>query len=153
MYGELMELMVNSHYAEPVVHEHFQVHRDCFGRFNGLNTSSLYSFLIKEAGRLCDSYASDLFYDLKTLDEALADDTSILFDQCEYRWVIGIRDMGCDHDSLIMSRIKDHTYKAAYRKMYYLEVISEDIGYFNLDLYEVSLSSLDACIRRREKAL
>lgn len=149
-FWELIEKSVNCH--TPLVSERFDISEDYFGRFNGLNTSSLYSFLIKEAGRLCDHYASDMFIDLKTLDNAIAGSESVLFTQDSYRWVVGIRDYGVDHDSFLECRMKEHSVARNYRKIYYLEITRDTEvtygRYFNLALYDVSVSSLDYATRR-----
>ena len=149
-YWELFKDSIMCH--TPLVSEHFEVHEDCFGRFNGLNTSSLYSFLIKEAGRLCDHYASDMFIDLKTLDNAIAGSESVLFEVDDYRWVVGIRDYGVDHDAFLECRMKEHSVARNYRKIYYLEINLDTEAtygrYFNLALYDVSASSLDYATRK-----
>ena len=135
----------------------FQVSQNWAGdRFNGINLSSEMSFLIKEAGRLCDSFASDLFYDLKTLHNDLVgtkDKDSVLFDQNEYHWVVGIRDYGCDHDNFIISRLQDNENMAArYRAMYEIEVKPHERWEddFTMTLYPIDVRMLQHYFKYEE---
>lgn len=69
------------------------------GRGTEINYSSILSRLIQEAGRWCKSYASDLFIDWRSIDEAIRNDGlesgSHLF---------GFRESGVDGERFILSR-------------------------------------------------
>ena len=73
-----------------------------------LNLSSHYSNMIKNAGRICNDYASDIMIDIdafrKDLDELKQGETITRY--------IGYRDYGVDHTSFIECR--DRSY---YRKL------------------------------------
>ena len=127
-----------------VITDSFQVCRG-WDKFNGINLSSVMSFLIKEAGRLCDYYASDIFYDLKEMHTELLGQR--LFDHDEYHWVVGIREMGCDHDNFILVRCKEGgNLSATYRAMYELEILLDKAYdsscWFSMNLYPIDLYRL-----------
>ena len=132
-------------YGEAVVDDIFQLdtgypYND---RFNGINLSSLFSFLIREAGRLCDHYASDMFYDLKMIHEQLYGKDSILFDIDTWRTVIGIRDCGCDSEGMMLSRSdSEDTFTYRYREIVVIEITVED-GRGHITAHRASPSSVD----------
>ena len=72
------------------------------GRFD-INYSSILSKLIQEAGRYCESYASDLFIDWKSVDEII--DNAFLF--MKKSFLFGFRQNGVDHDTFIFLRYED----------------------------------------------
>lgn len=116
----------------------------CYGNVNNLNLSDIFNILVKEAGRLCDCYAGDIFYELGLLDEVTKDD-SILFEQDEFHLVIGIYDCGTRSRSNLqdLAAIADN-----YRAIYEVEItLAEDYNterqpdgestYFRAKLYKV----------------
>ena len=105
------------------------------GEIGNINYSSILTKLIQEAGRFCESYASDLFIDWKEIDEMIKDNSiqtsSYLF---------GIRKMGVDHKEFIFSRYESEKEFASfqYRKIYKLDIARAD-DYLIMCLYEVDI--------------
>lgn len=123
-------------------------------KFNGINLSSLFSILIREAGRLCDSYASDMFYDLKLLHEDLYGENSVLFTQDTYRTAIGIRDCGVDGESFMSSQVDgSDTFTYRYREIFLINITPDKDwkGFRRMSLYKVSPSSVDFYFRHYEE--
>lgn len=95
------------------------------------NMSAIYSELIKEAGRICEHFASDLLIDLESVkswidgcsksEYAPARGTSFCF---------GFRKMGVDHWEFAKNRTNSELYK-----LYRLD-LSTAHGYIKADLYE-----------------
>ena len=103
------------------------------GRDFNINYSSILTKLIQECGRLCESYASDLFIDWNIIDEKLQEktmETSV--------YLFGIREMGVDHNPFILSRYNNNGCRAKYeyRKIYRLDVIVEGDS-IRMGLYEI----------------
>lgn len=103
------------------------------GRDFDINYSSILTKLIQECGRLCESYASDLFITwnriVRELERETMETSSYLF---------GIREMGVDHTEFVLSRYNNYGYQAMceYRKIYRLDVIvAEDL--IKMKLYEI----------------
>ena len=113
-------------------------------KFNGINISSEMSFLIKEAGRVCESFASDIFYDLKELHRDLVDEP-VLSQQDDYLWIVGIRESGCDGKTFISIRLADMTAERNYRKLYAIRVTHIE-GHW----YKIAMRSVD--VFRLQKA-
>lgn len=86
-----------------------------------INTSDIFSELIQAAGLGCEYYASDMYIELKSIDNAV--------ENCEncVRY-IGIRDSGVDGNSFIKCRLQNAaTYGTNnYIKLYRLEIICND---------------------------
>lgn len=122
-------------------------------RFNGINLSGLFTFLIKEAGRLCDNYASDMFYDMKELNERLTGDASELFDNKEFRYIIGIRDSGVDGIGFMQYRIDSESCVYHYREIILIEIRSDEkySGWRKLSAWKVSPSSMDFYFRQHKE--
>ena len=103
------------------------------GRDFDINYSSILTKLIQECGRLCESYASDLFITwsriVRELERETMETSTYLF---------GIREMGVDHTELILDRYNNYGYHAQYeyRKMYRLDVIVNDDSII-MKLYEI----------------
>ena len=151
----LVEAMQCAKSGRAVVEMNFmaEVH-SVFGEpINTINTSSLYSFLIKEAGRLCDAYASDLFIDLKTLDNQLTGEDAVMFKGEPFYWCIGIRDYGCDHEAYIVGNLEAGRADREYRAIYFLELTPDEKyeDYWNLTLYKVNASWLQNKYRSKVK--
>ena len=89
-----------------------------------INTSSIYTTLIQEAGRWCESYASDIIYDiehinriLKNLD-GLSEYENYSKEDGSITLRIGFRENGVDDDKAI-----SHEFEDPYRKYYYYRAI------------------------------
>ena len=83
-----------------------------------INVSDILTKLIKEVGRLCDSYASNLFIQWSTIQEKL-DNGTILED----RHVFAIRKNGVDHAAWYENHKNDHNY---YREVWFLDIETTD---------------------------
>lgn len=108
--------------------------------FNGINLSGLFSYLIKEAGRLCDCYASDMYYDLKMLERHLYEDMKFVDEP--YCTMLGIRSGGVDHMEWVASHIEDKSCQRTYREIIYIKVDRTDADYAD-DEYVLSVYTLD----------
>lgn len=92
-----------------------------------VNLSSFFTRLIKDAAR-CNSYSSDVYYDLRKIDEEVhayrngAEFTPIF---------IGFRRHGVDGNGFILSRIEDNPYNVhrEYFALYSLTVQQDDFGW------------------------
>ena len=103
------------------------------GRDFNINYSSILTQLIQECGRLCESYASDLFITWSDIVQKLKDNT---METSVY--LFGIREMGVDHNEFILNRYKNESFHARhkYRKIYRLDIIVEG-DLIGMELYEV----------------
>lgn len=89
-----------------------------------INTSSIYTTLIQEAGRWCESYASDIIYDINHINKILKN----LDGLSEYENYskkdgsitlrFGFRQNGVDDDKVI-----SHEFEDPHRKYYYYRAI------------------------------
>lgn len=104
------------------------------GRDFNINYSSILTKLIKECGRLCESYASDLFIDWSNIELKLKEKT---METSTY--LFGIREMGVDHDEFILNRYNSNGRHAnyEYRKIYRLDVVVDD-DIIRMKLYEIT---------------
>lgn len=106
---------------------------EAYGRDFDINYSSILTRLIQECGRLCESYASDLFITwdgvVQKLKEKTMETSTHLF---------GIREMGVDHNEFVLSRYNNNGCyaKHEYRKIYRLDVIVEG-DLIRMELYEI----------------
>ena len=102
------------------------------GRDFDINYSDILTKLIQECGRLCESYASDLFVDWNGITQKLKDKT---MEPSTY--LFGIREMGVDHSEFVLSRYNNssHAYYE-YLKIYRLDVIIEGDS-IRMKLYEI----------------
>lgn len=103
------------------------------GRNFDINYSFILTKLIQECGRLCESYASDLFVTWNIIEQKLKKktmETSV--------YLFGIRERGVDHNEFIISRYNNNGYYARYeyRKMYRLNIVVED-DLISMELYEI----------------
>lgn len=105
------------------------------GRDFSINYSSILTKLIQECGRLCESYASDLFITwneiTRKLEEKTIETSTYLF---------GIRESGVDHNEFILMRYNNNGYyaKYEYRKIYRLDVIMDN-DLIRMELYEIQI--------------
>lgn len=103
------------------------------GRDFDINYSSILTKLIQECGRLCESYASDLFITWNRIAREIERET---METSAY--LFGIRERGVDHTEFILSRYNNYGYQAMYeyRKIYRLDVIVDD-DLIKMKLYEI----------------
>ena len=85
-----------------------------------VNYSSILTKLIQEAGRWCESYASDLFIDWTSLVEKWADR-----DYEGGSYLFGFRQNGVDHLEYVLSRLNSGDSKE-YRAVWRLDVEVEE---------------------------
>ena len=87
-----------------------------------VNYTNIQSFLIKEAGSLCDHYASDLLFNLKEVDELLHQ-TETDFHK---RIAFGFRKSGVDGNGFTLSRLSHPNMYGSiasnYRALYVLDI-------------------------------
>ena len=88
------------------------------------NFSSEWSRLINEAGRWCESYASDILIDFESIREYLNSLASGETMESREFW-FGFRQMGVDHLAFIQSRTEreyaSHVYRAVWRWSFTVE--------------------------------
>ena len=83
-----------------------------------INYSSILTRLIQEAGRWCESYASDLFVQWKYgIDQKL--DNGTLYTNT---FVFAFRDSGVDHEEWYENHKNERNY---YRAVWYLDVLTD----------------------------
>ena len=84
-----------------------------------INYSSILTRLIQEAGRWCESYASDLFVQWKyKIDQKL--DNGTLYTNT---FVFAFRDSGVDSEEWYENHKNEHNY---YRAVWYLDVLTDE---------------------------
>ena len=108
---KLEDIKRNEYYFKPIVEE--------FYSSDNFNSSKILTHLIKECGRLCDSYASDLFIDWKIIEKQVNDGEIENGD----KFVFGIRDHGVDHAEWVLNNINTDRY---YRAVYILDFEVEE---------------------------
>ena len=103
------------------------------GRDFDINYSSILTKLIQECGRLCESFASDLFITWNGIERRFKEKT-----MKTSVYLFGIREMGVDHDKFILSRYNNYGCHAKheYRKIYRLNIIVEG-DLIKMELYEI----------------
>lgn len=87
-----------------------------------INMSSIYTKLIQEAGRFCDAYASDLLYDINTIEKCIERQKSTT------RY-IAFRRHGVDGNSSIEVRTPYEI--AEYRAIYQVDIEFSDDNYYD----------------------
>ena len=147
---QLYKALEYGKYGVDLVNTDFQFSNGEYEKINNINLSGLFSLLIREAGRLCDNYASDMFYDMKTLFDDLNGESTKLFEDENYLNVVGIRDCGVDHESFILSRSGSDSFTYLYRELLLIKVtpIEGYKGLKKLSCFKVSPSSVDHYIKR-----
>ena len=90
---------------------------ESYGRFvrYDTNLSSIFTRLIQEAGRWCESYASDILIDIDSI-KAQAERGE------PGRFVLGFRQFGVDHATFIESRLKNDPYGKEYRAIWVVDI-------------------------------
>ena len=86
-----------------------------------VNYSDILSFLIRQAGKICERFASDLFIDWESVEKFLHSEKNGY-----KRFVFGFREYGVDHDSFVESKINNPSMygsiEANYDALYTLDV-------------------------------
>lgn len=108
-------------------------------KFSDINSSDILTKLIQEAGRICESYASDLFVQWDSVRNAV---NSLMKEKkgesFVYTSYIGFRNMGVDHAEFIASRMQEpELYGRPYRKIYRLDITCNEGGYWPAGAYDV----------------
>ena len=102
-------------------------------KYTLINYSDIFTELIQAAGNLCEQYASDLFYDLKAIEESIVKLENTVY-------YIGFRELGVDGNSFVKCRLESDKYTLEYRRLYRLEMyVDKDRGY---DQYVMKLSRI-----------
>ena len=83
-----------------------------------INTSSILTRLIQEAGRWCEHYASDLFVQWKYEIEQKLDNGTLYTDT----FVFAFRDSGVDSEEWYENHKNEHNY---YRAVWFLDVLTD----------------------------
>ena len=83
-----------------------------------INYSSILTRLIQEAGRWCESYASDLFVQWKYKIDQKLDNGTLYTDT----FVFAFRDSGVDHEEWYENHKNERNY---YRAVWYLDVLTD----------------------------
>lgn len=87
-----------------------------------VNYTNIQSFLIKEAGSLCDCYASDLLFNLKEVDELLHQTETDFHERVAF----GFRKSGVDSNKFTLSRLSQPNMYGSitneYRALYVLDI-------------------------------
>lgn len=101
-----------------------------------INISSIIDTVITNAGRFCERYASDILFDLNTLNDIIEnyDPTS----PAEHIICFGIRKNGVDGNSFLESRIKNDFRNNPYRiSEYYRKILAVHVFFDeeNSELY------------------
>ena len=84
-----------------------------------INYSSILTRLIQEAGRWCESYASDLFVQWKYVIDQKLDNGTLYTDT----FVFAFRDSGVDFKEWYENHKNEHNY---YRAVWYLDVLTDE---------------------------
>lgn len=121
------DLKMEKVYAE--TEGRWSAYRKCFD----VNYSSILTKLIQEAGRWCESYASDLFIDWHKVDKFMEDS-----EFTSAKLVFGFRKMGVDHLEFILSHLNNRNSTEYYRAVWMLEIQTED-GKMTMKLGKVNL--------------
>lgn len=104
-----------------------------------VNADDILDVLIREAGRYCNSHASDLFIDWSSIMKKFED-----FSIESSTYLFGFRDSGVDHYDFIVSRIENCGLKPYYyRSIWKLDIEVDEHPeierkYITMKLYEVN---------------
>lgn len=109
-----------------------------------INMSSLYTRLIQEAGRYCECFASDIIYDIESVEKAIENRES-----CEF--VFAFREYGVNSWSMIEHSYPEQLYE--YRSIWKLDLAFSDDGEVAAKLYraEYSRAKHNAKLREEEE--
>ena len=114
------DFQFNTYAYKPIVTSGYT----CNSGVYDVNSSSILTELIHEAGRYCESFASDLFLDWQRVLETIDDAEPGM----KRTFLFGFRQHGVDHDSFIFSRFNQYDYhaKLEYRSMWRLDIEAFD---------------------------
>ena len=106
-----------------------------------VNLSSMYTKLIRDAAR-CNSYSSDVFYDLKHIERRMKEFNPN--EEFEPIW-IGFRKMGVDGTAYVLSRIDNDKPRESWLKTYtlsnnYFALYSITVENRDHDFYDIVLN-------------
>ena len=143
----------------PVISDGFQCFKNeaYHEQFNGINLSSLFTLLIREAAKHTENYTSDIFYDMQKLWDDLKGDTTILYQQETYQYVIGIRDTGTDGESFVLTRnagIAD-TFNYLYKRFFYIRIRKDEKysdSWKELQVFSIDPKELDNYFQKEREA-
>lgn len=86
-----------------------------------INYSDILSFLIRQAGKICKKFASDLFIDWESVERFLHSE-----ENDHRRFLFGFREYGVDHNSFVVLKINNPSMygsiEANYDALYTLDV-------------------------------
>ncbi len=107
----------------------------------------VFNVLLKECVRLVDNYCEDIYYDLQALDNDVKhfsnDSTEFANSVGRYLRPIALRENGVDGEGYITMRINNSSdVRLCYRAIYLIEVIVNDAGLYQMNLYSISRSRL-----------
>ena len=101
-----------------------------------INMSDIFSLLIKEAGRICEHYASDIIYDINSIECWIKERQN--GECCGKSWCFGFRRNGVDHWDFVKN---SSCVGRDYYKLYRLDMYCEK-GYIYASLYEAEKNLL-----------
>lgn len=104
-----------------------------YSRKFDVNYSSILTKLIQEAGRWCESYASDLFIDWQKVEHFMENS-----EFTSEKLVFGFRKMGVDHLEYVLSSLNNGYSTDYYRSVWMLEIKVED-GKMTMKLGKINL--------------
>ena len=84
-----------------------------------INFSDIFTRLIQESGRYCEHYASDLYYELREIDDKLRDASIETHSR-----LFGFREMGVDHTDYVMCAARENSeaFHYRYRSIWRLDI-------------------------------
>lgn len=103
---------------KPIVEEGSQ-HSSFSGDGWNINYSFILTKLIQEAGRWCESYASDLFISWSSIDEKLKKGEDI-----NYTYLFGFRQSGVDHKDWVEAKGINNS---EYRSVWVLRIDTDEV--------------------------
>lgn len=116
----LSDFRVNDYAYKPITASGYR--SSYSGKFE-INDSSILTRLIQEAGRFCESFASDLFIDWNGVQRWIENAAAAVDDSAVF--LFGFRQMGVDGNSFILSRYNGGAYvcpEKEYRSMWRLDI-------------------------------
>lgn len=78
-----------------------------------ISLSSVFSYLIRECGRLVDEYNADILYDFSKIED-YATKVNYMKTKTKVFW-LGFRESGVDHEEFIKCRVDGSYYRAIYK--------------------------------------
>ena len=78
-----------------------------------MSLSSIFSYLIRECGRLVDDYNADILYDFSKIED-YATKVNYMDTKTKVFW-LGFREYGVDNEEFIKYRVDESYYRAIYK--------------------------------------